>query len=207
VTLVILADGTSAAELHGHLPGVYEMLDSQYRSYAQNRMYFSGVDSALADTLYTEAGFSLLLPHVYRWWHVDSTYVFRNDNPDPSELIRQVAVTWISPAPAALDLDATLEWRSRIVEEHYSEPQVVMLDDMTLETTPFDGHDALELQAQWRNPPDRGWPAAGPFITRTLTCDNQDRTYLIDSWLYAPGREKYEYMIQLETILDTFRCE
>jgi len=31
--------------------------------------------------------------------------------------------------------------------------------------------------------------------------------YLIDAWLYAPGKEKYEYMIQLQTILNTFRCE
>ena len=30
------------------------------------------------------AGFSLLLPTVYDWWQVDSTYVFRNDNPTPN---------------------------------------------------------------------------------------------------------------------------
>ena len=30
--------------------------------------------------------------------------------------------------------------------------------------------------------------------------------YLIDAWLYAPGRDKYEYMIQLEEILGSFRC-
>jgi hypothetical protein len=30
--------------------------------------------------------------------------------------------------------------------------------------------------------------------------------YLLDAWLYAPGKQKYEYMIQLQTILDTFRC-
>jgi hypothetical protein len=30
--------------------------------------------------------------------------------------------------------------------------------------------------------------------------------YLLDAWLYAPGRPKHEFMIQLSTILDTFRC-
>ena len=34
----------------------------------------------------------------------------------------------------------------------------------------------------------------------------QDRMYLLDAWLYAPGKEKYEYMIQLQTILGSFRC-
>jgi hypothetical protein len=41
-----------------------------------------------------------------------------------------------------------------------------------------------------------------------ITCEQQNRTYLLDTWLYAPGprRSKYEYMIQLQTILGTFEC-
>jgi len=169
-------------------------------------MYFSGVDSALADTLEAEGGFVMYLPDVYDWRRRDSVFVFRNDNPDPSELIRQVSVSWLTPAPARLDTEAALAWRTRIADENYSEPQEVVLDALDERSFDFEGHDALELRAQWRNPPDRGWPAAGPLITRTVTCDNQDRTYLLDAWLYAPGKEKYEYMIQLETLLDTFRC-
>ena len=41
---------------------------------------------------------------------------------------------------------------------------------------------------------------------RAIVCEDQDRMYLLDAWLYAPGKEKYEYMIQLETILDSFSC-
>jgi hypothetical protein len=74
-------------------------------------------------------------------------------------------------------------------------------------TEPFMGREALRVQAQWQNPPERSWPAGGPFITYAITCPNQDRTYLVDAWLYAPGKEKYEYMIQLETILGTFECD
>ena len=39
-----------------------------------------------------------------------------------------------------------------------------------------------------------------------VSCPEQDRTYLLDAWLYIPGRSKYEYVLQLETILDTFVC-
>jgi len=206
VTLVLLDDGWTQADLAPHLAGVNELLDAQYRSYARNRMYISGRDSALADTLSLRAGFLLYLPDVYEWRQRDSVYVFRNDNPDPSELIRQVAVTWLTPAPSRLSTEAVLEWRARIADANYSEPQEVVLDGLQQITFEHQGNSASEVRSQWRNPPDRGWPAGGPLITRVVTCDNQDRTYLLDAWLYAPGKEKYEYMIQLETILDTFRC-
>lgn len=206
VTLVILPEDGSTDGLGRMLAEVYDTLDRQFRDYARNRMFFSGVNTALADTLAIEAGFRLTVPEVYRWQRADSVFVFRNDQPDPSELIRQVTVTWRSPAPASLDREAILAWRQSVADAHYSEPQILVLDGLSVTEGTFDGHSGVELQTQWRNPPDRGWPAAGPVIVRTVTCEGQDRTYLIDAWLYAPGKEKYEYMIQLETILDTFAC-
>ena len=206
VSLVIVPERGAAATLEEQLPAIRARLDEEYRAYARDRMYLSGVDSALADTLATEAGFSLLLPDVYRWIRTDSSYVFRNDNPDPSELIRQIGVQWRSPAPASLDVEGLLAWRADLAATHYTEPQAFVAEGMVVDTVSFDGHTALEVRAQWRNPPDRGWPAGGPLITRAVTCDGQDRTYLLDAWLYAPGHEKYEYMIQLETLLDTFEC-
>ena len=73
---------------------------------------------------------------------------------------------------------------------------------------PFEyrGRPAYQIQATWVNPPEQNWPAAGPFILRSVICPEQNRMYLVDAWLYAPGKEKYEYMIQLQTILDSFRC-
>lgn len=206
VTLLRLSAADAAGELRAHLAEIRGLLDEQYRAYARNRMYMSGVDTALADTLQHEAGFRLLLPVVYRWMRTDSTFVFRNDNPDPSELIRQIGVAWRSPAPATIGVDAVLTWRADLVASSYSEPQDFIAEGMTVDTVSFDDRTVLEIRAQWRNPPDRGWPAGGPLIARVVTCDAQDRTYLLDSWLYAPGFEKYEYMIQLETLLDTFEC-
>ncbi len=36
--------------------------------------------------------------------------------------------------------------------------------------------------------------------------DCPTRTYFIDAWLYAPNEPKYEYMLQLQEILGSFRC-
>ena len=206
VTVVWLSAAGDADEVRGHLPAVHELLDEQYRRYARNRMYMSGVDSALADTLSAEAGFRLVLPTVYRWRRTDSVFVFRNDNPDPSELIREVVVSWRTPDRATLGREGILEWREGLVAGYYSEPQALVLDDAFESPVTHRGRDGYQVRAMWTNPPERGWPAGGPFITRMIACPEQDRVYLLDAWLYAPGKEKYEYMIQLETILDSFSC-
>jgi len=191
--------------VRAHLPEINQSLDDQFRAYARARMFLSGTDSALADTLARTAGFRLILPEVYRWQHQDSIYVFRNDNPDPAELIRQIAVTWRSPIPASMTYDQVLAWRAEVAQT-YGEPQDVDLSQVDTSAFEFQGQPAFQVQALWKNPPQLDWPAAGPFITRTIVCPHQDRLYLLDAWLYAPGKEKYEYMIQLQTILDSFRC-
>jgi hypothetical protein len=205
VTLILLGDGWGAEDLAPYLSEVNRLLDEQYRYYARNRMYMSGRDSALSDTLSIQAGFTMLLPDVYRWEVIDSTYIFRNDQPHPSELIRQIAVTWRTPAPGLLDRESLLAWREEVVGL-YSEPQMLVLEGAAEHEISVDGAPGFELQAQWKNTPERPWPAGGLLITRSVTCDRQDRTYILDAWLYAPGKEKYEYMIQLETLLDSFRC-
>jgi hypothetical protein len=206
ITLIILPEAWGADDLRPHLEGVADLLDEQYRMYVTSRMFVSGFDAGLADTLEVEAGFHLALPIVYRWHRADSIYVFRNDNPNPSELIREIVVTWLSPAAASLASQDALELRARLVEGYYSEPQDAVLDGMVERPLDTAGQEGIQVQAQWRNPPERGWPAGGPFVTRLITCEGQDRTYFLDGWLYAPGKEKYEYLIQLEAILDSFRC-
>ena len=67
------------------------------------------------------------------------------------------------------------------------------------------GAGALEVRGAWETP-EGSWPAAGPFIARAVRCPDQNRIYLMDAWLYAPGESKYEYVLQLETILDSFTC-
>jgi hypothetical protein len=207
VTVIVLGPDP-AEEMAAHLPVVYAQLDQDFRAFARSRMYQTGVDTALADTLLGQAGFRVLVPVVYRWTRADSTYVFRNDNPDPAELIREVSVSRASgPVPAELSPDSVLAWRARVVASYYSEPQDLVRDATTSGRVEVADYVALEVRGQWTNPPNRGWPAGGPFIARAVVCDGPSRAYLLDAWLYAPGLEKYEYMIQLETILDTFRCD
>lgn len=179
--------------------------DSQYRQFVLNRMYSSGRDTALARELESTAGFSLALPTVYRWDQQDSVYKFRNDNPTPSELIREIAVTWTEPTEGELDRDDLLERRAALADQYYQDGQEVDLSLAEFTEIRLGELEGYQLQAIWESAPD-AWPAGGPFITRVVRCPEQDREYLMDAWLYAPGADKYQYMIQLQTILDSFRC-
>ena len=208
VTVALLNDGEPLPQLQRLLPPLAKQFDEQYREYVVQRMFLSGADSALAESLLNNAGFSLIIPSVYELAEQDNVYVFRNDNPDPSELIRQIAVTWASPVPENPEEagpEALLDWRAELVEMHYEDEQIVNLADVGGGPGNFNGMDAYQIQASWQSPPG-AWPAGGPFILRAVICESQDRVYLIDAWLYAPGKEKYEYMIQLETIIDSFTC-
>lgn len=170
-------------------------------------MFMSGRDTALADTLWRQSRFAVVVPEVYDWrQETDSVFIFRNDNPDPSELIRQVTISWRSPIPQGFSQDDALAWRQELSDRYFSYPQIV--DTTFSSSRQLQVGDMMldEFQASWSNPPTDLYPAAGPFVVRWIECPTQNRLYLVDAWLYAPSKEKYQYMLQLETILDSFRC-
>jgi hypothetical protein len=206
VTAVVLPPGGGAAELVETLPELHQLLDQRFRAYAQARMFVSGRNDSLQAALRAESGFGLLLPSVYTVKHPNEhTYLFRNDNMVGGELVRTIQVTWRPGIETELTPAAVLAWRERAGAGHYWPVQRVdpeLLESRALEGT---GGAGFEVRGAWGGDID-GYPMAGPFIARAIACPAQDRTYLVDSWLYAPAKDKYEYMLQLETILNTFEC-
>lgn len=188
------------------LPEVVSRADRWYRQFVQGRMFVSGVDSAAMDSLRDQFGFHLQFPTVYDVIIRDPAagpVIVRNDNPDPSDLIRSVLVAWRSPPMDSLTAEAADGWRAALDSVHYNVPQSI--DRSRGETTrlEMDGRPAVEITGVWS---DQGteYPAAGPFVSRLVSCP--DRTYFLDAWVYAPGKDKYQYLLQVRTILDTFRC-
>ena len=205
VTILLLpSEGADGAE--ELMEPLHELLDNQYRQWVHSQQFQSGPDSVLADTLWNEVGFSMLLPEVYQRRTVDSLYIFRNDNPTPTELIRQIAVTWRTPIPEEVGQEEALAWRTALTNQYYIYPQIVDTD--LAQTRRLQMGDLIleEFRATWANPPEDQFPAGGPLIVWSVPCPAQDRHYLIDAWVYAPGRDKYRYVLQLENILSSFRC-
>lgn len=206
VSLVLLPDDVPPTDaLDEVLEPLHGLLDARFRDYAMGRMFVSGRNVELEESLMEREGFALTVPRVYRQAEEDSVFRFRNDNPSPGELIREVVVTWRSPIPEEVTAEDLLEWREALVEDYYTSPQVILDEPADFRGVEIGDLEGVEYQGAWESPPG-AWPAGGVFTTRALECPGQDRLYVMDTWLYAPGRDKYEYMIQLETIANSFRC-
>jgi hypothetical protein len=204
LTAVVLSPARPAAEVLAALPALRARLDSAYRVYTRLRMYRSQANEALRDTLRATAGFALLLPRLYRMERRDSLIVFRNWTNVGGELRRTVAVTWRNGVDSSTSNQTLLAWRDTMTR-WYGHAQSVEREPQRRRRISRGDLVGFEIQGAWKSDFD-GVPAGGPFISRMIPCPDQGRTYLLDAWLYAPARQKYEYMIQLETLLNTFRC-
>jgi hypothetical protein len=204
---IVLPAADAADAALPHLDRLGAVIDSLFRIYVVQRMYTSGPDSALSAALDEAYGFRILLPEVYSPLEREGDLVlFQNNTTVGGDLVRSVLVTWrdgITEPTAA----AAIAWRDSMAAAAYRPTLRTRADSIT--GTPVAGHagPAVEIQGAWEGT-DPAWPMGGLLIARMVACPDRHRTYLLDTWLYAPGprRSKYEYMIQLQTILSTFEC-
>ena len=202
-TAVVLDPKDEAGSWKAQLPELDSLVDAEYRSYVHQRMFVSGEDTATEARLRRELGFGLQFPKVYRVDTLtDSVVVLVNDNPDPSELIRSVLVAW-RPSLDTLTAAAAYGWRRAVDTVYYGVPQATDTTGGTVTRLELHGRPALEATGAWHDV-GTGYPAGGPFIVRLVQCP--DRTYFLDGWVYAPGKSKYQYVIQVRDILDSFSC-
>jgi len=203
ITVVLLPTADQADALHALLPQLYDGLDAAYQRWIIERMYTTGVDDSLRQAL-AGFGFTIDLPRVYEYAWQDSLFRFSNSYlQGDSDLLRSLVVTWKSGGGGAT-LDSLRAWRATIDESLYEPGQDIIEDGISVDSVRIDGLTGIEFRGVWQ---DRDqFPAAGPFIARAIACPAADRTYYMDAWLYAPGKDKYPYVRQLEILLDSFRC-
>lgn len=203
VTALVLPANIDREEFRARLRDLHDLLDSQYREWVRGRMFASGTNDSLVAALRTR-GFTVALPTVYEHAVQDSFFLFRNALPDPGTLLRSLLVTWVSAPDSVPGPEALRSWRERIDEKFYQPPQDVAADRLRFDTVTVGDRTALEMRGVWADRSE--FPAAGPFIARAVACPAQRRVYYMDAWVYAPGKDKYPYVVQMETLLDSFRC-
>lgn len=206
VRLILLPEQGRAEAVRSQLDEVYSALRAQFEAWVRDRMYASAVNDSLADVL-SAFGFSLDIPNVYLHRREDSIFRFRNVLPNPADRIRSLLVTWESSDRFATGMPGPSElrdWRRRIGETLYDPPQDIVDGTVRFDTVTVGEREGLEMRAVWQDRSD--FPAAGPVIVRAVACPSQDRVYFVDAWLYAPSEDKFQFILQLEFLLDSFRC-
>lgn len=211
-TAIILDPDARAESWRAALPEVAALLDRQFRQYAISRMWVSGVDTTFAENVEERYGITLRAPQIYHGGIDDEGRIrLRNDRPSPADRIRSILIERRERRAAAdadtlgrLTADSVYAWRAELARTAYNVPQAT--ERAEVEPRRFELEDARAIQVRgiWR---DEGtYPAAGPFIARAVRCP--EATWFFDAWLYAPHPEasKYEFMLQMEEILDSFRC-
>ncbi len=203
VTGLVVAHDRAAQGVYALADSLGRRYDARFREYTTQRMFASGQAVALRDSLRAGAGFGITLPNVYHpIEQTDSVRIFRSETQVGGSMFRSIAIASRAGA-AAPDVQRVVAWRDEIAARHYRRPEQVSEHETLLVDTLAGG--ALQVQGVWRST-DASFPEAGVFISRVVPCPAQNRTYLLDAWLLAPGRNKYEYLIQFQTILDSFEC-
>ncbi len=204
VTAVVVEPRRQVESWTAQLPALSSLLEERFREYVMVRMFVSGVDTATSDMLRERYGVTIEVPRVYQAVQREGDVVLlRNDNPEPSELIRSVLLQRFDPVDS-LTAEDVYAWRESMDDVQYNVPQ--SFDRLEDRERRFDlaGQETVEVRGIWRDEGD--YPAAGPFVSRGVRCPSG--TFYMDAWLYSPNprRSKWEYMMQLEEIIDSFRC-
>ncbi|MCE2494973.1 MAG: DUF4837 family protein [Flavobacteriales bacterium] len=71
-----------------------------------------------------------------------------------------------------------------------------------VEATEAQGRFAMETRGLWKMENDF---MGGSFINKTIWDEANDRTVSIDGFIYAPGEDKRNYMMELEAIVESLR--
>jgi len=145
-TAVVLEPGREAASWREQLPALSDLLEHQFREYVLSRMFVSGVDTATTDFLRSEFGFTLEVPRVYKRVEREGDIVLiRNDNPDPSELIRSILIQR-GAAVDSLYPAMVYQWRTTIDDTQYNVPQDFDVVPGTGRRCDLHGSEAVEAR-------------------------------------------------------------
>jgi hypothetical protein len=204
VTVALLPDSAEPQVVEPMLPKIGEVFTRQLEDRIRIRMAITPRNERLAEQLRRVAGFTLALPWAYDYEQVDrDLFIFRHELGWSAPVSRNIMVAAHSRDSVDWTAEGAAPWRAELAERLNQPVHLTEVLPKTLQGR-LAGRPTIQIQGIWSTPPDE-WPSAGPFISRMVDCS--DRVFLIDAWLYAPAKtEKYDYMYELDLILDTFRC-
>ncbi len=148
----------------------------------------------------TRFGWSLCPPSGYDLFPGDEgegLVFFRRVQPD-----RTLFVYWQEGEASEVTEEFVVTKRNEMGSLHFDGDEIEWQRDFTVETVDFAGYQALRVSGWWGN---RALVGGGPFRSYCFFVPSQNRVYLVDAALFAPGLDKVALMRNLDAALNTFR--
>jgi hypothetical protein len=187
-----------------HGDRIYNAFIRQVENQELFRMFFTGRDTLLADSLAVAEGFSIILPSVYARIQQDS--LAENElllvHLEP---VRSIFITWeeLADSPLNKSREKLAAYRTRLTANIYPSQETIV-GRVDTSTVIAGGIERLRLYGVWEN---RVEVSGGIYVSHIIDSPEQNRRYFIDCLLFCPDmrKNKYRYIFQLDRILDSFQ--
>jgi len=92
--------------------------------------------------------------------------------------------------------------KRQVIGRYFPDPVITEVEDLTSEPVLFNERRVLLVRGLWRT--DSNLFGGGPFFSYALWVEKENRYYIIDCAVYAPGKDKMPYLKQLDVLAHTF---
>lgn len=159
----------------------------------------TAVDAGMAAAMSERFGWSVGPPTGYDFYTTDEGegfVFFRRTRPD-----RTFFVYWTDGTPEFVSEQFALSRRDELAGRYLDGDVVEWNRPVEAERVDFLGRSAVRVSGWWGN---RALVGGGPFLTYCFYEPSQERVYMLDGSLFAPGFDKTALMRNLDAIAHTF---
>lgn len=211
--LVYYVTGTNEQQVINALQKKSDEIRQHFNQLTRERktfeMFEKGRQQALEDTLMKHHNFAVNVQH---------DYIIAQDTANFVRLRRVLRDTWReffvyyieNPDPSVISPSWIYNVRDSLSQKYIRgtmEGSYVEIDrrrPLKTKNVNFLDRYAFETRGIWHMTEDA---MAGPFLNYTFYDEQQDRIYMIDGMVFAPGYDKREFLRQIEVIAHTFRTK
>lgn len=198
--VVAASEGSSLSSvLESEKNGIYKFFDEGGTKRIGETIYGQGYQEDTAERLQKRYGWSIHLPWGYKTAEEDSegNFVsFIRHYPD-----RLIFIYWDQRKSSRINSPLCFSTRNYLGDKYF-EGDTIDQDRTETEWLDFQTWRALRVKGIWRND-DK--VMGGPFQTYCFYDERQERFYLVDGHVFAPGRRKLPWLKELDLICQTFR--
>ncbi|MEP5363970.1 MAG: DUF4837 family protein [Reichenbachiella sp.] len=200
--------GQTEQQLISHLKRDKEVLRNYFLTIENERIskaVFKVREKQIEKTLRETHGFDVQVPYGYDLAKNQRDFIWIRLL-DP-EYEKNIFVHY-RPFNSREPFEDVLAFREEITSSYMRDvqkPDIFMTlqnENMNIREVNFKGKYAKELRGLWKLSDISG---GGPFVSYVFVDESQKRLYYLEGYVYAPSKDKREFMQEMEVIINTFR--